>query len=77
MHAYRADRALDGERGVPGGALVLVDGGRITDVRPAGSPAPPDVPVTARRGPGPPSSPPITAPGGHCWSMGGEARGAR
>ncbi len=148
MHAYRADRAFDGERVLPGGALVLVDAGRIADVRPAGSPAPPDVPVTAlpgttllpglvdthvhlcgdggpraldqlpeltageidrivaaalqrqlatgvttvrdlgdhdwavvdrapRTGPTVLSAgPPLTAPGGHCWSMGGEARGA-
>lgn len=46
MHAYRAERAFDGDRRLDGGALVLVDGGRIVGVEPA-SAAPPDgCPVT-------------------------------
>jgi imidazolonepropionase-like amidohydrolase len=148
VHGYRADRAFDGERVLPGGALVLVDDGRIVAVGPARSPAPADVPVTALPGTtllpglvdthvhlcgdggpraldqlpelttaevdrivaaalqrqlaagvttvrdlgdpgwavvdraprsGPTvvaAGPPITSPGGHCWSMGGQARGA-
>ncbi len=148
MHGYRADRAFDGERVLSGGALVLVDDGRIVAVGPARSPAPADVPVTALPGTtllpglvdthvhlcgdggpraldqlpelttaevdrivaaalqrqlaagvttvrdlgdpgwavvdraprsGPTvvaAGPPITSPGGHCWSMGGQARGA-
>jgi imidazolonepropionase-like amidohydrolase len=148
MRGYRADRAFDGERGLPGGALVLVDGERIVAVQPAGAPAPADVPVTVLPGTtllpglvdahvhlcgddgpraldqlpeltagqvdrivatglqrqlaagvttvrdlgdhdwavvdraprtGPTvvaAGPPITTPGGHCWSMGGAARGA-
>jgi imidazolonepropionase-like amidohydrolase len=148
VHGYRADRAFDGERVLPGGALVLVDEGRIVAVEPA-SAAPPDgVAVTALPGTtllpglvdthvhlcgdggpraldqlpeltaaevdrivadglarqlaagvttvrdlgdshwavvdraprtGPTvvaAGPPITSPGGHCWSMGGQARGA-
>jgi hypothetical protein len=35
MHAYRADTAFDGERFLPGGALVLVDGATIAGVEPA------------------------------------------
>ncbi|MEU4428634.1 amidohydrolase family protein [Actinoplanes sp. NPDC024001] len=38
--AYRADVAFDGERMLPGGALVLVEDGRITAVTPAGTPPP-------------------------------------
>jgi imidazolonepropionase-like amidohydrolase len=148
VHGYRADRAFDGERVLPGGALVLVDEGRIVAVEPA-SAAPPDgVAVTALPGTtllpglvdahvhlcgdggpraldqlpeltaaevdrivadglarqlaagvttvrdlgdsdwavvdraprtGPTvvaAGPPITSPGGHCWSMGGQAHGA-
>jgi imidazolonepropionase-like amidohydrolase len=40
MFGVRAGRAFDGERVVPGGALVLVDGGRITGVEPGAAPAP-------------------------------------
>jgi imidazolonepropionase-like amidohydrolase len=37
---YRADVAFDGERTVPGGALVLVEDGVIVGVEPGGAPAP-------------------------------------
>ena len=147
--AIRADRVFDGERFLPGGALVLLDDGRISAVEPAGAmvsdgrrvvehpggtllPGLVDahvhlccdsgngaldrlgdhtdatladvieaslrrqlaVGVTVvrdlgdrryatldwRRRPGLPtvvaSGPPITVPGGHCWNMGGEVRGA-
>jgi imidazolonepropionase-like amidohydrolase len=40
MFAIRAGMAFDGERVVPGGALVLVDEGRIARVEPAAAPAP-------------------------------------
>jgi imidazolonepropionase-like amidohydrolase len=40
MFGVRAGRAFDGERAVPGGALVLVDGGRIVGVEPGAAPAP-------------------------------------
>jgi len=40
MRGYRADTAFDGERVLPGGVLVLVDGGAIADVRPGTAPAP-------------------------------------
>lgn len=40
MFGIRAGRAFDGERAVPGGALVLVDGGRIAGVEPGTAPAP-------------------------------------
>ena len=40
MFGIRAGRAFDGERVVPGGALVLVDGGRIAGVEPGTAPAP-------------------------------------
>ena len=40
MFGIRAGRAFDGERVVPGGALVLVDDGRIAGVEPATAPAP-------------------------------------
>jgi imidazolonepropionase-like amidohydrolase len=46
VHGYRAPRAFDGERALPDGALVLVDGGRIVAVDPASTPAPADCPVT-------------------------------
>lgn len=46
MHAYRADAAFDGERGLPGGALVFVDGGTIVGVEPAAAPVPDGCPVT-------------------------------
>ena len=40
VRGYRADTAFDGERAIPGGALVLVEGSRITAVEPASTPAP-------------------------------------
>ncbi len=40
MFGIRVGRAFDGERSVPGGALVLVDDGRIAGVEPGGAPAP-------------------------------------
>jgi imidazolonepropionase-like amidohydrolase len=40
MFGIRAGRAFDGERVVPGGALVLVDAGRIAGVEPGAAPAP-------------------------------------
>lgn len=46
MHGYRADIAFDGERSLPGGALVLVDDGRIIGVEPASAPAPDGCSVT-------------------------------
>jgi imidazolonepropionase-like amidohydrolase len=46
MHAYRADNAFDGERVLPGGALVLVDGGAIAGVEPAAAAVPDGCPVT-------------------------------
>ena len=46
MHAYRASRAFDGERLLPGGALVLVDGDRIAGVESASFPAPAGCAVT-------------------------------
>ncbi|WP_100498550.1 amidohydrolase family protein [Geodermatophilus chilensis] len=149
MRGYRAPRAFDGERFLPGGALVLVEGRTIVGVEPATAPAPDgcavtDVPggtllpglidthvhlcadggpraleqvpeldpaeldavitaaeratlragVTAVRDLGDhhwtvlgragrdgerptvvAAGPPLTSPGGHCWSMGGETSG--
>ena len=46
MLAYRADTAFDGERPLPGGVLVFVDGGRIVGVEPGGAPAPDGCDVT-------------------------------
>ncbi len=46
MRGYRADRVFDGERVLPQGALVLVDGHRILGVEPAGAPLPAGCPVT-------------------------------
>src|SRR4051812_24344003 len=46
MHAYRASRAFDGERALPDGAVVLVDGATIVGVEPASAPLPADCPVT-------------------------------
>jgi imidazolonepropionase-like amidohydrolase len=40
MFGIRAGGAFDGERVLPGGALVLVDGGRIVGVEPGAAPAP-------------------------------------
>jgi imidazolonepropionase-like amidohydrolase len=46
VHGYRAQRAFDGVRAVPGGVLVLVEGGTITAVESASAPAPAGCPVT-------------------------------
>jgi imidazolonepropionase-like amidohydrolase len=46
VRGYRADVAFDGERQLPGGALVLVDDGVIVGVEPASSPAPEGCPIT-------------------------------
>jgi imidazolonepropionase-like amidohydrolase len=46
MRAYRAARAFDGERFLAGGATVLVDGGTIAGVEPAGAALPADCAVT-------------------------------
>jgi imidazolonepropionase-like amidohydrolase len=151
MRGYRAPRAFDGERFLPGGALVLVEGRSIAGVEPGTAPAPDgcavvDVPdgtllpglidshvhlcgdagpraleqvpeldaaeldavvaaaeratlragVTTVRDLGDhhwtvleragrdgerptvvAAGPPITSPGGHCWSMGGETVGVQ
>jgi imidazolonepropionase-like amidohydrolase len=45
MFGIRAGRAFDGERVVPGGALVLVDDGRIAGVEPGAASAPEDCQV--------------------------------
>ncbi|GAA2725194.1 amidohydrolase family protein [Cellulomonas aerilata] len=50
MHAYRADAAYDGERRLPGGALVLVEDGRIVGVEPAAAAVPDGCPVTSLPG---------------------------
>jgi imidazolonepropionase-like amidohydrolase len=46
VHAYRADHAFDGARVLDGGALVLVDDGRIVGVEPARAAPPDGCPVT-------------------------------
>lgn len=46
LRAYRADVAFDGERQLPGGLLVLVDGDRIVGVESGSAAAPVDCPVT-------------------------------
>ena len=46
MRAYRADIAYDGEHSMPGGALVVVDDGRIAGVEPATAAVPDGCPVT-------------------------------
>jgi imidazolonepropionase-like amidohydrolase len=46
MRGYRADRAFDGERSLPGGALVLVDDGTIIGVEPGSAAAPDGCEVT-------------------------------
>ena len=46
MRGYRAPRAFDGERVLPGGALVLVEDQRIVGVEPASAAAPDGCPVT-------------------------------
>lgn len=40
MLAIKAGRAFDGERQIPGGAVVLIDDGRIVGVQPATAPLP-------------------------------------
>lgn len=50
MRAYRADRAFDGVREIPGGAVVFVDEGRIVGVESGTASAPEDCPVTYRPG---------------------------
>src|SRR5215213_7161667 len=50
MRGYRADRAFDGERELPGGALVLVDDGRIIGVETADAPVPDGCEVTYEPG---------------------------
>jgi imidazolonepropionase-like amidohydrolase len=50
MQGYRADVAFDGERGLPGGVLVLVDGGVIVGVEPGTAAAPAECPVSYRPG---------------------------
>lgn len=45
MFGIRAGQAFDGERPVPGGALVLIDGGRIAAVSPGAATAPAGCPV--------------------------------
>jgi imidazolonepropionase-like amidohydrolase len=46
MRGYRANTAFDGERAMPDGVLVLVDGDTIADVRPGSAPAPDGCEVT-------------------------------
>jgi imidazolonepropionase-like amidohydrolase len=46
VHGYRADVAFDGERELPGGALVLVDGEVIVGVEPGSAPGPAGCDVT-------------------------------
>jgi imidazolonepropionase-like amidohydrolase len=50
MYGIRADVAFDGERSLPDGALVLVEGGVIVGVEPASAAAPYDCDVTFRPG---------------------------
>ncbi|HEY9379079.1 MAG TPA: amidohydrolase family protein [Jiangellaceae bacterium] len=50
VHGYRADVAFDGERELPDGVLVLVDGELIVGVEPGSAAAPADCPVTHLRG---------------------------
>ena len=45
-HGYRADLAFDGEKAIPGGALVLVEDGVITGVEPGSALAPDGCEVT-------------------------------
>jgi imidazolonepropionase-like amidohydrolase len=46
VHGYRTQWAFDGERPLPGGALVLVEGRTIAAVEPAAARAPDGCPVT-------------------------------
>lgn len=48
--AYRADMAFDGEKAMPGGALVLVENGVIIGVQPGTAPAPDGYNVAYRPG---------------------------
>ena len=50
MHGYRADIAFDGEKPIPGGALVLVEDGVIIGVEPGRAPAPDGCEVTYEPG---------------------------
>jgi imidazolonepropionase-like amidohydrolase len=50
MRGYRADTAYDGERAIPGGVLVLVEGSEIVAVQPGAAPAPADCPVSYQPG---------------------------
>src|SRR5712691_7991756 len=43
---YRADRAFDGDKPLPGGVLLLVEDGVIIGVEPGSAPAPHDVETT-------------------------------
>ena len=45
-HGYRANLAFDGEKTIPGGALVLVEDGIITAVEPGSASAPEGCEVT-------------------------------
>jgi imidazolonepropionase-like amidohydrolase len=45
MLAIRSEWAFDGERAIPGGALVLTDGGRIVGIEPGTAPLPDGWPV--------------------------------
>lgn len=45
MLAVRAGQAFDGERAIAGGALVLIDGGRISGIEPGSADLPDGVPV--------------------------------
>jgi imidazolonepropionase-like amidohydrolase len=46
VHGYRAQRAFDGVRALPAGALVLVEGSTIAGIEPASAAAPTGCPVT-------------------------------
>jgi imidazolonepropionase-like amidohydrolase len=50
MHGYRADIAFDGEKAIPGGALMLVEDGVIIGVEPGAAPAPDGCEVTYEPG---------------------------
>jgi imidazolonepropionase-like amidohydrolase len=50
QRGYRADLAFDGEKVIPGGALVLIEDGVITGVQPGSAPAPDGWEVTYEAG---------------------------
>src|SRR5215212_6796113 len=50
MRGYRASRAFDGDRALPGGALVLVEDQKILGVEPASAAAPDGCEVTELAG---------------------------